>query len=362
MVSFDRIMERGRERNYGEKRTTRVGGILMSMKEKAGLTSSEISVLWLDYQQKTLASCFFRYFLEKAEDEEVRVALESGYAKCCKQLAELQTIYRNNSLPFPIGFGEGDVDVTAPRLFSDAFALSFLYNVSEAATAMLSTFFVRVVRPDVRRYFHLCAQDAMECFEFTVDLMLAKGLLVRAPYITPPEKSEILHKQTFLTGFFGRRRPLTAQEVSGLFTNMQRNVYGRVIITGFAQVAKNKDAREYLWRGVEISTKHIKEFSSLLLDNDMPASMPSDGNVTESRVAPFSDRLMMSMIATLNGYSLNNYAGAVAGSPRRDLGAMYVRLSAEIAAYAEDGAEVTIEHGWLEQPPQADNRRELVGV
>jgi hypothetical protein len=43
-----------------------------------------------------------------------------------------------------------------------------------------------------------------------------------------------------------------------------------------------------------------------------------------------------------------------------DLSALYVRLSAEIALYAEDGANVLINHGWLEEPTQADDRNALI--
>ncbi|WP_462413724.1 hypothetical protein [Neobacillus sp. Marseille-QA0830] len=28
--------------------------------------------------------------------------------------------------------------------------------------------------------------------------------------------------------------------------------------------------------------------------------------------------------------------------------------------YAEDGANIMIKHGWLEEPPQADDREELM--
>jgi len=31
----------------------------------------------------------------------------------------------------------------------------------------------------------------------------------------------------------------------------------------------------------------------------------------------------------------------------------------EVAALGEDGAQIMIKHGWLEQPPQAADRKEL---
>ncbi|WP_397428635.1 DUF3231 family protein [Priestia koreensis] len=38
---------------------------------------------------------------------------------------------------------------------------------------------------------------------------------------------------------------------------------------------------------------------------------------------------------------------------------MYTRLCAEIINYAADGAHMMIENGWMEQPPQAADRRKL---
>jgi hypothetical protein len=51
-----------------------------------------------------------------------------------------------------------------------------------------------------------------------------------------------------------------------------------------------------------------------------------------------------------------HYGRSFSLSPRRDLGAIYVRLSAEIALFSEDGANIMIENGWMEQPPQATDR------
>ncbi|MFD0824074.1 DUF3231 family protein [Neobacillus sp. M.A.Huq-85] len=32
----------------------------------------------------------------------------------------------------------------------------------------------------------------------------------------------------------------------------------------------------------------------------------------------------------------------------------------EISLYAEDGANIMINHGWMEEPPQADDREHLI--
>ncbi|MCC3355683.1 DUF3231 family protein [Bacillus sp. REN16] len=50
----------------------------------------------------------------------------------------------------------------------------------------------------------------------------------------------------------------------------------------------------------------------------------------------------------------------MAASPRRDLALKYASLIPEISLYAEDGAKIMIKHGWLELPPQADDREKLI--
>jgi hypothetical protein len=48
---------------------------------------------------------------------------------------------------------------------------------------------------------------------------------------------------------------------------------------------------------------------------------------------------------------MGNYAVAAAASQRSDLALNYERLSLEIGQYVKDGANIMIDHAWLEQPP-----------
>ncbi|WLR57170.1 DUF3231 family protein [Mesobacillus subterraneus] len=50
---------------------------------------------------------------------------------------------------------------------------------------------------------------------------------------------------------------------------------------------------------------------------------------------------------------------SVAASQRKDLAAIYARLNTEILIYAEDGANIMIDEGWLEQPPLSADRNDL---
>ena len=55
-----------------------------------------------------------------------------------------------------------------------------------------------------------------------------------------------------------------------------------------------------------------------------------------------------------------NYATSMASSPRRDLTAIYTRCMAETASYSNDGTNIMIENGWMEEPPRVVDRDELI--
>jgi len=80
----------------------------------------------------------------------------------------------------------------------------------------------------------------------------------------------------------------------------------------------------------------------------------------DSTIAPFSDKLMVFHTTAMIAVGIGNYGTAAGTCQRIDLSVLYTRLSAEIAKYAEDGANLMIKNGWLEEPPQADDRHALV--
>jgi hypothetical protein len=45
---------------------------------------------------------------------------------------------------------------------------------------------------------------------------------------------------------------------------------------------------------------------------------------------------------------------------RRDLAAMFAKIMVEVGAYAEDGNNLLIDMGWLEQPPLALDRKQQI--
>jgi hypothetical protein len=175
-----------------------------------------------------------------------------------------------------------------------------------------------------------------------------------------PQTVEFVKKQSFLTGWFGDRRPLNGIEISHIFFNLVRNLTGSALTLGFSQTAKSPQIQKYMNRGHNISRKHVEIFQSLLAEDNLPATNNWDAVPTDSTIPPFSDKLMMFHIAGLNGAGVGYYGASLGVSSRRDLGAHYSRLSTEVLQYAEDGVNIMIDNGWLEKPPQAPDRQALV--
>ena len=85
-----------------------------------------------------------------------------------------------------------------------------------------------------------------------------------------------------------------------------------------------------------------------------------DSAVSNNTTNIFSDKLIMFHVSAMIAAGIGNFGMSMAASPRRDLGLKYASLIPEILLYAEDGANIMIKHGWMEEPPQADDRDQLI--
>jgi hypothetical protein len=90
-----------------------------------------------------------------------------------------------------------------------------------------------------------------------------------------------------------------------------------------------------------------------LSEENITESATWDSEVLNSTTPPFSDKLMMFQASLLSGASIGYYGTALGTSARRDIGAKYSRLIMEALHYAEDGANIMIAHGWMEEPPHS---------
>lgn len=331
----------------------------MKDKTKIRLTAAEMSSLWFQYINDTLAVCVNKYFLEKVEDTEVRPIIEWTLHIAKNNLSMMEDIFTKEKFPVPIGFTDQDVNLQAPKLFSDTFILIYLQHMAILAMRSNNAALGLATRPDVVTFHKRVLNAGVDGLDKTRELMLKQGTYVRPPYISTPDEVDFVEKQHFLGGFFGKKRSITSMEITHLFFNIQTNAIGKALITGFAQTSQNKEVKQYLLRGKHLSQKYIEIFSDFLVKEDLPAPMGWDSAVSDSTTSVFSDKLIMFHVSAMIAAGIGNFGMAIATSPRRDLGLKYESLIPEISLYAEDGANIMIKNGWMEEPPQADDRENL---
>ncbi|WP_223596218.1 DUF3231 family protein [Neobacillus bataviensis] len=332
----------------------------MEDKTNINLTAAEMSGLWTQYMGDTITVCVNSYFLEKVEDEEIRPIIEWTLDTAKENVSIMQELFQKENFPIPIGFTEQDVNTKAPRLFTDTFFLKYLSQMAVSAMTASSAGLTVATRPDVVTFYKRILNKGVELRDRTRDLMLNQGIYVKPPYIPIPDKVDFIEKQHYLTGFFGKKRSINSQEITHLYLNTLINAIGKEIVTGFGQTAQNEDVKQYFLRGKELAQKYVDTFSNFLTKEDLPAPISSGSAVLDTTASIFSDKLMMfhvtSMVATGIGY----YGMALAASPRRDIGLKYISIIPEVALYVEDGANIMIKHGWMEEPPQAVDRDQLI--
>lgn len=189
--------------------------------------------------------------------------------------------------------------------------------------------------------------------------MLSKGMLPRPPFVTLSNNVEHVHKTSFLTGFLGEKRPLLTIEIAHLYHNALNNETGKGLLLGFRQVSPNKEVRDYFTKGIQLSETIVTKLIQIAREEYVNFSFISDEDVTDSTIAPFSDKLMMFHVYLMNTIGASMYGVSGAVSARHDIMKMYAQFMIEVGQYAETGAKIMIANDWLEEPPQILDRDEL---
>ncbi|MGY4762916.1 DUF3231 family protein [Paenibacillus caseinilyticus] len=330
--------------------------------QKMSLTSAEIAALWTSYQNESMAVCVLSFFQAHAEDPDIRPIVDKSLKRAETNLKTVRSIMKEEEYVVPVGFTSEDVDVTKPKMFFDTFYLMYMRQMAKVGMLAFSGFLAMMVREDLLAFYKECLLAATELYELTTKVSTAKGTTIRPPFISVPTVVEFVENGSYLKGegLLRHKRPLNAIEISHLFTNIETNLLGSMLGIAFAQSAQSKEVKDYLMRGKDIAQKHLKIFGDHLIDSDVQAPMSWDTHVSNMTEPGFSDKLIMFHMTLLAAAGLGNYGASASATMRADIAADYLRLAAEISLFAKDGADLMIRRGWMEQPPQASDRRKLV--
>lgn len=325
------------------------------------LTSSEIAAIWKSYMNDSMNQCILEYFLKDVEDSEIRSLVQQTYDFISTHVNKLDQLFIMEKLPLPAGFGKEDVNLNAPRLYTDGLMLEYIGHLTRVGLVAYSGFITTSARKDIKTIFKEGITGVLELYDRATDISVDKGLFVRPPYIPYPTKADMIDSKKYFSGMnpFSNKRPLNAVEISYLHMNVRTNMIGGKLAISFAQVSAVEKVQNWMLRGRDITKKHIGIFAKILSDNDLLAPLSSDVSITDSTIPPFSEKLGMFLFAELCALGIGNYATAAGASQRHDLIVNYERLSLEVAQYAKDGAEIMIENGWLEQPPGTVDKEKL---
>lgn len=329
-------------------------------KSNIKLTISEISALWRHYNENTAIRCFYKHFLQHLQDAEIKSIVEEILALIESHIKKIETIFSDENYPIPLGFSDKDVDLSAPALYTDSFALSFLYRGTQVILPFLANALTKVTRLDILNFYVECLYSKTEIHKKSLNLMLSKGLNDRPPTMEYPKGVNFIqHQPSLINTWLGEKRPLNALEIAELFQDIERNAIGLILLMGLIQVTKDKEIKDYLLKGKKLSEKQMNTFNKLLRENDHFVGFPVPMEVTNSTISPFSERLILFIISSANQIAVSTLGDALAVSMRRDLAAHYSLFIAEVLKYGSDGQKLLIERGWMEQPPQPIDRNEF---
>lgn len=323
------------------------------------LTAPEIAALWSQYESDTMVICVYKYMLNIVKKPDIRPILQHALQLAENHVSILKDYFRQEKFPIPQGFTDDDVDLNAPRLFSDEICLTYTYLMAVNGLASYAGALATSIRQDVRDYFTQCQTETMDLFNMTVPLLLQKGIVSKPPYIYPPDTTELIRSKRFMKGILGGERPLSCIEISHVFWDLKKIQLSRAFTIAFAQVAKSKEIGKFLWRGAEMYAKHVEVFESIMSINHLPQPKSEETEITNSTIPPFSDRLMMYHKSLFGSTTLALYGTAIGSCQRADLVMHYARLMAELTKYMGEGFQIMIKNEWIEQPPLAEDREAL---
>lgn len=323
-------------------------------------TSSEFNYLWITYMAESMAIAMLKHMVSKSKDPDFRNILQLALDVSSQNLIAIEEIFNSNHHPVPDAFGEKDVDVNAPELFTEEFSVRYTKHMTRYILVNHNLAFSDSSRTDIKDLFSGAIEKAKDVIQKADQVLLAKGLFSKSPNVEFPDRVEYVHDKNYYGSFFGKSdRPINVVEICNVFNVMDFKTAMRALKQGFAQVTKSDQVRNHLNRGIKMADKQLEVLGSLLEEDDLPKTEILNDLITDSTQSPYSDRLMMSHATIAYARIIMAYGIGLTNNARKDIIADFTRLMVEILEFSKDGVDIMIENGWLEQVPQTINREKL---
>ncbi|WP_408055261.1 DUF3231 family protein [Sutcliffiella halmapala] len=332
----------------------------MMSSTQAPIASSELANLWMAYQERTMILRITEHFLEHAE-EEGKQLLQTLSNNATKNIETISNILHQEGAVIPNGFTESDVRKSVPRLFDFYYDIMYLHMMTKVEMNLYALFTGMSYRKDIKDFFISLTAEALALNGEATQFLLEKGILVRPPYVTMPQEVNFVKNQEYMGGlnWFSDKRVLNTVEVSLIHHAIETNLVGMKLMMGFAQVSTNKEVQAYFVDGMKLSKKIEVKLGEFLRDIYIEPPATHSGRATTSKTAPFSEKLMMYNTSLLTSFGLGSNALGGAFSLRSDLPATMAVLMKDIYDFAQSGGKIMIKNGWMEEPPQMEDRDQL---
>ncbi|MDR7002215.1 DUF3231 family protein [Neobacillus niacini] len=324
------------------------------------ITSSELANLWMTYQEKTMMIRMLEHFIEHADDEEKQL-LQTHYNNASKAINTITGIFQTEGAVIPLGFTENDVHKGVPKLFDFLYDIMYLHLMTKVEMSLFSLYCGMSYRKDMNDFFINLTAEAQEMNSKATQLLLEKGVLVRPPFVSMPTEVHFVQDKKYRGAFnpFRETRSLNTIEVSLIHHAIETNLVGMQLMIGFAQVADHKEVQEYLAKGMKLSKEIEIDLGEYLRQSYIEPPATHAGKATPSKIAPFSEKMMLYNTGLLATFGLGSNALGGAFSLRNDLPAKMALLAKDIFTFAQDGGKIMIKNGWMEEPPQMEDRIQL---
>ncbi|MFS0823160.1 DUF3231 family protein [Bacillus sp. 1P02SD] len=335
-------------------------GIFKESKNKTNrLTAAEVSALWLQYMGDSMAICVYKYFLNIVENKEIKPILESSLQLAESHITKISKFFKNANYKLPTGFTESDVNVNAPRLFSDQFLLFYSYIMTIHGLTAYSLAITNTERKDIQNYFFECTESSKELFQKIVELAKNEPKFTSVPTIPSPKESAFIESPGFVSNLMGDKRPLNSSEISTLFFNSTKTGFIKSLSLAFSQVARSEEVRTFMVKNVKLAGKDAESFDLILQQDHLPIPEKWDAEVTDSTISPFSDKLIMFHAGFLVNAALSYYGASLGSSFRSDIIVNYSKVFTHAMEAGAFSYNIMVKHGWLEKQPEAIDRKSL---
>ena len=164
----------------------------MDQHNSVTLTSAEMGKLWTTYTGNTLARCVLKYYLQHADDQDIKMVLENVLNLSEAFVEKIKNIFIEENFPIPIGFINKDVNFDAPRLFSDEFYLHYLKYTGKAGMSIYSIAIPIMTRQDIRDFFVQALNSTVNLLTNVNDVLMKKRFYIKPPQIPIPEQVDFI--------------------------------------------------------------------------------------------------------------------------------------------------------------------------